>query len=196
MNMKKRWMAALMAAVMSLSFLSGCGSDAESGNNSEEGGTTVLKMGHVYAEDYGSVQHRGRIYVWPGSAGLPGCRGRCQTKTGLSAERHIVAGCVDRYGICRRHYDPGRCSFGPNPPLSPRRLRFADQKRIVRGEIKRIDFGKSRIERTVWHRYRRADDDGAAPMCKDVPYGRAGNVLNFSMGHMELQQPKRFDQVF
>ena len=52
MNMKKRWMAALMAAVMSLSFLSGCGSDAESGNNSEEGGTTVLKMGHVYAEDY------------------------------------------------------------------------------------------------------------------------------------------------
>ena len=50
--MKKRWMAALMAAVMSLSFLSGCGSDAESGNNSEEGGTTVLKMGHVYAEDY------------------------------------------------------------------------------------------------------------------------------------------------
>ena len=52
MNMKKRWMAALMAAVMSLSFLSGCGSDAESGNNNEEGGTTVLKMGHVYAEDY------------------------------------------------------------------------------------------------------------------------------------------------
>lgn len=53
MKMKKRWMAALMAAAMSLSFLSGCGSGGESGgNDGGSGGTTVLKMGHVYAEDY------------------------------------------------------------------------------------------------------------------------------------------------
>ncbi|MHA5219834.1 TRAP transporter substrate-binding protein [Dysosmobacter sp. Phy] len=53
MKMKKRWMAALMAAVMSLSFLTGCGSaTGSSDTGSEESETTVLKMGHVYAEDY------------------------------------------------------------------------------------------------------------------------------------------------
>lgn len=53
MKMKKRWMAALTAAVLSLSFLTGCGSDAGSSDASDgDSGTTVLKMGHVYAEDY------------------------------------------------------------------------------------------------------------------------------------------------
>ena len=53
MKMKKRWMAALTAAVLSLSFLTGCGSDAASSDASDgDSGTTVLKMGHVYAEDY------------------------------------------------------------------------------------------------------------------------------------------------
>ena len=53
MKMKRRWMAALTVAAMSLGVLSGCGSDTGNSDASDEGGeTTVLRMGHVYAEDY------------------------------------------------------------------------------------------------------------------------------------------------
>lgn len=50
---KRRWMAVLMTSAMTLGLLSGCGGDSGTdADGSGDGETTVLRMGHVYAEDY------------------------------------------------------------------------------------------------------------------------------------------------
>ena len=70
MKAKKRLLAAMMIIAVSLGVLSGCGADSGSEQPSADGvdgETTVLKMGHVYAEDYPMhlAMQQMSDYIWP-----------------------------------------------------------------------------------------------------------------------------------